>query len=377
MIPSKYKRILFLLYIFFSAPFLYALIFLRQIWNKTYLNKTRFIVLPQLTRVGDLVCTTPVFRAIKEKYPNSWLAVVTTDKVIGIIKNNPHIDEILVYKSNRLFQLIRTIRHRHFDYSFSLSGSMFGNLIFFAGLVTKRAKITRIDRPRSEILTDWMNTYFLEYKHHTNLPKRYLDILRAIDINASRLKMEVFITEESEKQADTFFHNNLSEYSRVVGISITAGNKIKEWGDDKFAHLARRITEQYHSVAIVFIGAKRDEDRINSVLQSLGKGPYFKTVDFSLEALPSLIKRLSLYIAVDTGPIYVAYALSIPLVDITGPVDPWEQPPHNSKSICVMPPAPFLPSSFVLKRPGTKDQHKKSLKRITVEMVMIAVEKLL
>jgi ADP-heptose:LPS heptosyltransferase len=328
--------------------------------------------------VGDLVCATPVFRAIKEKYPDSFLAVVTTNKVAGIIKNNSRIDQIIIYERNHLMRFIRQIRTGRFDWSFSLTGTSFGNLIFFAGLVARRAKITRADRPRSEILTDWMNSCLLEYRHHTYLPRRYLDILQFIDIIEPEEKKEVFVSAKGEQKAEEFWQkNNLSRFDKVIGISITAGNKIKEWGDNKFAQSAKLVAGKCVNSCVIFIGGKGDDGRISELMDSLGQGPYLKATDFNLEELPSLMKRLHLYVAVDTGPIYIAHALGVPLVDITGPVDPREQPPHDDRSICVTPPQPFTPSSFVLKAPGRKEEHKRSLERISVEMVMEVLQKLL
>ena len=49
--------------------------------------------------------------------------------------------------------------------------------------------------------------------------------------------------------------------------------------------------------------------------------PHFLTTlsKFLLE-MPSVIKRLNLYIAVDSGPIYVAHALGVPVIDIDGEI---------------------------------------------------------
>jgi ADP-heptose:LPS heptosyltransferase len=103
---------------------------------------------------------------------------------------------------------------------------------------------------------------------------------------------------------------------------------------------------------------------------------FFKAVNFTLEELPSLIKRLNLYIAVDTGPIYIAHALKVPLIDITGPCDSNEQPPNDELSIQVRPPPYIKPSSFVMKKPGKPAEHEKALESTHVEDVFLAIEKL-
>ncbi len=393
MIPNRYKRLLFFLWVFITAPIIAARIALRRWRRRGALvgAPLRIVVLPQFTRVGDLVCATPVFRAIKEAYPDAHLAVVTTNKVVGLIRNNPRIDELIIYKSTELMGLVRALRRGDFDWSFSLTGTSFGNLIFFAGLVRRRAKITRADRTLTERLTDWMTPLKLLYRHGTYLPRRYLDLLELIGIRAPREVREVCVSPDAEARAAAFLdERGLTARHPLIGVSITAGNKIKEWGDARFGALAGLLMATYPAGAVVFLGAPRDSARIGVLVETLNVAhPMFNTtsnvkhrmcniaVDFSLEELPALLKRLDLYIAVDTGPIYMAHALGVPLVDITGPVDPWEQPPHDEKSICVMPPAPFYPSSFVLKHPGPKEAHAKARDSITVEMVREAAVELI
>ncbi|MDP3735686.1 MAG: glycosyltransferase family 9 protein [bacterium] len=397
MIPNRYKRFFFFCAVIVAAPVVFVCIALRRnARRRSPKAPLRIVVLPQLTRIGDLVCATPVFRAIKERYPDAHLAVVTTNKVVGIIRNNPRIDEIIIYKSTELLGLVRALRSGNFDWSFSLTGTSFGNLIFFAGLVHNRAKITRSDRTWTERLTDWMASHKLFYTHGTYLPRRYLDLLRFIGIEAPREQQEIFVSTEAGARAASFLkEHGLDGRHPLIGVSVTAGNKIKEWGDARFADLARELIARYPTGAVVFLGAPRDSARIGALVESLdvqhrvlNKNIQHSTLntvlniftaatDFSLDELAAFIKRLDLYIGVDTGPIYIAHALSMPLVDITGPVDPWEQPPHDSTSICVMPPAPFYPSSFVLKRPGSKEAHAHARDAISVEMVAGAAVELL
>ena len=372
MIVSFWKRYLFLFYAIFLSPVIYFLIWLRRIRCDEN-SPIRILIIPHLATIGDLVSATPVFRAIKKQYPNSFLAVVVTKMTVGIIKNNPHIDEILVYRANNLIGLISRTQELRFDWSFSLTGSLFGTLISFTGLIPKRVATTYEGCSLSQRITDRFNNYKIFYQHHTYLPGHYLKMLRLIGIKNAEDKKEVFCSPEADKKAEEFLRSkNITPDDFLVGMSITAGNKIKEWGDEKFIELAQKIVDKY-SAKILFRGAKSDEARIDKVLAGLDYGRFIKEVDFSLEEMPSIIKRLNLYIAADSGPIYVAEALGVPLIDIIGPVDPNEQPPEDERTIQVRPPAHIKPSSFVFKKPGSTSEHKKAVDSITVDMVMNAV----
>lgn len=343
------RRIFLILFAFLFSPLIYFLIWQRK---KSGLLKPRILIIPHLTRIGDLVCATPVFRAIKEKYPDSHLAVLVAGRLEGLLKNNPRVDEIIIYRHYDLLGTIRRIRQGNFDWSFILSGTAVGTIISFLALIPNRAKITRRPRPPSEFFTDWFSNFQFRYEHHTYLPRYYLRLLEFIGIKNPEEIKEVFVSKEGERKAEEFLRkSNLAISDFLVGISATAGNKIKEWGEEKFKKLAEELVQRY-GAKIIYLGS----------------------AGFSLEELPSLIKRLKLFIAVDTGPIYIAHALKIPLIDIIGPVDPAEQPPKDGKSIQVLPPAPIQPTSFVFKKPG-KD-HRKALDTIAVENVLEAVDTL-
>lgn len=372
MIFKKLKILLWILLSYFSAPFIYFLIS-----RKKREKKMRILIIPQLARIGDLVCTTPVFRAIKEKYPQSYLAVLVSKRALGIIKNNPRIDEIIIYENFSLGQLIKKIRKISFDWSFSLSATSVSSPLVFLGLVKNRVKTTRQRRPLTEFLTDWLNNHKMLYQDHTYLPRHHLKLLSFLGINNPVEIKEVFVSPAGQEKARKILEDyGLGVGDFLVGISMTAGNKIKEWGDEKFKELAKQLVAKYHS-KIIFLGAKKDEPRIDKVLADLDQENYFKAINFSLEELPSLVKRLKLYIAVDTGPIYIAHALGVPLVDIVGPCDPGEQPPQDSKSILIVPPPSIKPSSFVMKKAGKPEEHLRALESIKVEDVLNAADRLI
>lgn len=344
----------------------------------------RILVIPLLTRIGDLVCATPVFRAIKTHIPQSYLAVMASVKAAGIIRRNPRIDELIVMDEDRFcgfwgrWRLLHFLRAQRFDWVISLTNNPFNNLYAYYSAAPHRVKTVVAERSLAERCTDFFQNIRMLYEHHTFLPLHYLGLLEPLGIRESRVVKEVFCTDAGDRRAAEFFAaRHIMPQDFVIGISLSAGNLVKEWGDVKFAALAAAIVER-HGAVIIFIGARADEDRIDAMLENLGSAARgFKAVGFSLEDLPCLMKRLQLFIAVDTGPIYIAHALGIPLVDIVGPVDWREQPPEDEKSIVVRPPGGIAPSCFVLKRPGSRKSAKQALEATSVDAVLAAASGLI
>lgn len=363
MIVSKFKNLIFW---FGAIIFLPLFNFLS---NRKKKNKElRILIIPHLTRMGDLVAITPAIRAIKQEYPQSFVSVAVGKRVAGILEKNPYVDAVIVYRSNNLLGFLRKIYRRNFNWSFNFSGTSFGTLMSIYGVIPNRAKLIKEERSLYEIFTDRLNNYRFLYKNHTDPILHYLKMLKVLGIESTDTKKDIFVSEAGELKAQIG--------GFLVGISVSAGNKAKEWGDEKFKELAIKINKKY-GAKIIFIGSQLDEARILRIVESLDKEKFLIATNFSLEELPSLIKRLKLYIAVDTGPIHIADALGVPFIDIVGPVDPNELPPRRDYGILVKPPAHIKPSVFAFKKNGPLSEQKKALDAISVGDVFVAVETLL
>jgi heptosyltransferase II len=336
-------------------------------------DQKRILVIPQLSRIGDIVCSTPVFYNIKKKYPHSHLSVLVSKKALGIIKNNPRIDSFILIEDFPGNSLIKKLREEKFNYSISLNATSTSTYWTIWSYIPHRIKTIVETPPITERMTDWMANHRLLYKNHTYLPLHHIRLLKFLDIDIPNDVKEIYTTKYGENKASIYIKSlNLKPGSKIIGLSITAGNKIKELGDLKFKELALKILS-LGNTAIVTIGSKGDTQRLEEFVKSVNHPKCFYTTDFNLEELPSLIKEFSIYIAVDTGPIYIAHALGTPLIDIIGPVDPKEQPPKDERAIQVLPRGNIKPSSFVFKRRGPDWLIKKALDNTYIEDIFSAV----
>lgn len=369
------KKIPFLLWILLTWVLYWPLAASARRTDKKLGGKKRVLFLPQFTRIGDIVCSTPVLYNIKKKYPDSHIAVIVSKKAFGILKNNRRIDEFILVEEYSTMGLIKKIRQGKFNWSLNLSSTSTNTCLVLWGRISNRIKTVVETPPITERLTDWMSNHKLLYKNHTYLPAHHTKLLGFMGITDIEDKKEVELSAQAEIKAEQW-RKNLPQNMRIVGLSITAGNKIKELGDEKFAVLAKKLLE-IENIGICCIGAPGDIPRIDAFIEKVGSTRCFKAQGFNLEELPSLMKRFSLYIAVDTGPIYIAHALGVPLIDIIGPVDPHEQPPQDDTSIRVLPRGSIEPSSFVFKRRGSPSEIRKSIESTEVSDIAAAAIRLL
>ena len=83
----------YILFTYLLSPFLSAVIFLISEKN------VKKILIIQTAKIGDLICSTPVFREVKKKYPDAHLSVITNPVNKELLEYNPHVNEILSIKN--------------------------------------------------------------------------------------------------------------------------------------------------------------------------------------------------------------------------------------------------------------------------------------
>lgn len=366
------------------SPALFFVAFLRRRVRSAPPQNARILVIPIMTRVGDLVCATPVFRALKMRYPHCRLSVLVAKNVAGIVRHNPRIDELMVMNDvpfkgfcgrGRFFLCLF---RKRFDYAIALANNPFGSLAALWSAAPVRIKTVVSGRTIVEALTDWWNTRRMRYQHGSFLQAHYVRLLAPLGVPFAEPTKEVFVTQSGEAKAQQFLKRHaLQEETLLVGMCVTAGNRVKEWPLERFAELADMLVKQ-RGARIIFTDSVRNAPLVEKVIGMMKhKEQAIAVTDFSLEELPSLIKRLCAFIAVDTGTIYIAHTLGIPLVDIIGPVEPNEQPPKDSRSAQVLPSPPHAPSSFVIKRPGPAAARRAAAEAISVTAVYEACEKII
>ena len=51
--------------------------------------------------IGDLICTTPLFEAIRRQYPEAYIAALVNSYNAPAIQGNPHLDAIFAYTKGK------------------------------------------------------------------------------------------------------------------------------------------------------------------------------------------------------------------------------------------------------------------------------------
>lgn len=304
-------------------------------------NISRVILVPS-GKLGDVVCTTPVLRALRERMPSVHIIVAGNSKLHrALLSDSGLVDEYLDLEEK---DVISHIKKSLVDAAF-VTGPSFGPIakLYVAGIpLVVGPKILGGFSPSETRPYRILQRFIKLFPYHIEAyaPRERLRCLESIGIFSDDTKKHLGFSEDADKKVKQFLSDNdiNVEKDLVVGISPSAGNKIKEWPEKRFVEVASHIAGKY-GAKIILIGSEIDREKIDKTIRYISpKFEVLRITNFNVDMLKAIIAKLSLFIAVDTGPIYIAEAFGVPTIDIVGPVDERVQPPRGFIHRNVLPP---------------------------------------
>lgn len=285
------------------------------------------ILIAQSAKLGDMVCTTPMFRAAKQRYPDSCLFVMGSAANKELLAGNPYIDEYLVFPQHN--SGVRAIlREKKIDVVIMTAPNP-GLLWELLRCRVKKIIVPKIVGGVSPYAT---KTYRLLSRFATRvpiqfrgyMPREYVGLLAPLGVPSDDVRKELAVSHEAVLRVTDMLAQKGYDPKKdfIVGIAPSTGaNKIKAWGPERFAQVANYLSEK-HNAALVIIAAKGEHEDAERMRRALEPGVRCLdlTGKLSIEELKALILLLSLYISSDTGPIHIAEAFDIPSVDVLGAV---------------------------------------------------------
>ena len=287
---------------------------------------------------GDVLFSTPVVRALKQRYPDSFIGYLCNREVEALLKENPAIDELFFYtrgdfkKIRRksyiryvktFFKALNTLRARKFDLVVDLSLVNQYSFIFWLIGIKKRFGFDY--KKRGRFLTDKILVNSFKHKH---VVKFYRDLLFKLGISDFKEETQLFLADFNKQWGDSFWEKqNLADGQLLVGLAAFGGASwgqnaaSKQWPLERFARVAKRIIERYQAKIIIF-GTAQDKESGNTLEKAIDDENVINvTGQTTLGQLAALISRLNIFIGNDSGPLHIACALKIKTISIFGPVD--------------------------------------------------------
>ncbi len=343
-------------------------------------EKPKKILAIRLWGLGSAVLNVPALYAIKQCYPDSTLTVLEGSRIHGVFGCYGFIDEI--YTMNVTAPGMAKFILKHFK--------RFDLVIDFEEYFLSTAIIAFLTGGGTAGFDKRIPAKFFDSKVRFNdrqyVVETYLDILRHTGCKQKpgKLIYPEFSSKAIEEMNSKLTSLGFAPDSRpLVGFCIGAAESTRErmWPSENFILLADFLIEKYDA-KVVLIGSQ-GEHKLNeetalkvktqkNILNLAGK--------LSMKELIFAMKKFSLFVSNDTGPMHMAGAANMPIVALFGPNLPLRYAPRGenivvcykgiSCSPCIHAHKGIIPDC-------NKENRGECMKMISVDSVKCAVEKLL
>lgn len=275
-------------------------------------GKIRKILVIRLDGIGDVIFTTPLYEALKKKYPEAVIFVLTSAQAKDIVEENPYVEKVLVMnnswipsmsgiKLNEVFAILKTIRNEGFDIGIDLRGDVRDILLMFLGKVKFRVGY---DVTGGGFLLNRIAVY----EKDTHEIDKNIKLVKELGCKVVNKKLQLHYSSTDKENLLRFLQGeNISENDTLLAIHMGAGYPSKLWNKGRFVDLIKRLEERdYGRAVLIGNGDNRDERFKFDCINTIGK--------LSLRELAVLLERCSVLISSDSGPVHVAAAVGTPCI---------------------------------------------------------------
>ena len=276
------------------------------------MNPTKILIV-QTAFIGDVIIITPLIRAIKELYPNTFLDVMVIPQTAGVLENNPNINEIILFdkRKNKISSFLKTLqllKKNKYDIAITPHSSV------TTALLLKYAKIKmRIGYDR------WNAAKYLTHKvpHPDGIHKtlKNLSLLSLLTDKSFSNQTELFPSSEMLVKADKLTNELKSKTNNIISLAPGSVWFTKKWPTEYYKILAEKLVE--NNFGVVLIGSKDEKSICDEVLPN--KNGINLAGELSLLESAAAISKCDLMICNDSGALHIANAVETDVFAFFGP----------------------------------------------------------
>ena len=330
----------------------------------------RGILVRGVNWLGDAVMTTPALRRLRERFPESYIAILTPEKLEELWLNHPAVNEVISFVPREgVFAVARKLRQVGSSRRDDRTAQRAIPTTFDIALVFPNSPRSAIETWLAGIASrvgyarPWRNfflTHAIQPRPGTvRMRKRSVAEIRALvaaDVNrrlasdgrdvaraaANSHQIHEYLHLVGELGANTapsapelsVLQDELEVARKKFGLDtitvpvfgMNAGAEYgpaKRWPLERFTAAAREIQERTHCVWLIF-GGQNDVALANAVQSAIGNRQSAINLAgrTSLRELMALLKMCRVLLTNDSGPMHVAAALGTPVVAPFGSTSP-------------------------------------------------------
>jgi heptosyltransferase-1 len=319
------------------------------------------ILLIKLSALGDVVQTLPVLNKLRQRYPKARIDWLVAPPVDELLRHNPAITGTIEFSRGEKIaslapfvgaaRLIATLRAARYDLVLDLQSQLRSAVFAFASGAPVRIGF---DKPRADLWTSlqrqipdearkhaWQGARegsWLAYTHHIAVPaldthpvERNLGVAPLLGLDGGAADFSFPLPQEALTRIDALLDYYGIAKARLIAMAPGTSWETKRWRSEAFAEVAQNFLKK--GCAVTLVGSENERGVCDEVA-GLAPGVVNLAGETTISELGALIRRASICVTNDSGPMHLAAALDRPVVGIFGPTDTlWAGPYHRDGAV--------------------------------------------
>lgn len=294
------------------------------------LAQIKKILVIRTDRIGEVLLSTPILTALKEKWPEAEISVMVRPEVRGLLEGNPNVNEIIewipafpTFAGTEMTNLVRFLKANKFDVVIIVNPKKEFHLAAFLARIPIRVGF---DRKWGFLLTH-------KVKDMKSLAERHeveynLDLVRAIGIEPKDRRPVLIVTDTDKdkirKYKDKEGKIGENKGKGIIAIHPCTSNPKKQWPVEYFARLGDLLSQD--GVKVALVSGQEGLATTRQVISKMKNKPLDLSGKLTLKELAAFFKKCDFVISGDSGPVHIAAAVGTPVVVLFGRQDPGSNP---------------------------------------------------
>lgn len=275
----------------------------------------------------------PALAAIRQRFPHSHLSVAAGKPSSEIVEMSGDADEVIAVDRValrdgfaplsifRIYQVVKDIRRRRFEFVIDLHSFSETNLMGFLSGARKRLFARRPGRSLDFLANFSPRPPIDRNDPDQHLVDRYLDVLKPLGISDAPRLPKLITRPEDDRTIDALLRKAKAESGTpLVGLFPGAGHPGRRWPLERFAELADFLIRNDAVRPVLFIGPE-ERDSVQRARQLFPKTTVILE-KLTIRQFAAAQARLAVFVSNDTGPVHIAAAVGTPIVVLIGRATP-------------------------------------------------------
>jgi heptosyltransferase-2 len=279
------------------------------------------ILIIQTAYIGDVILCTPLVKVLRQTFPDAFISFLLIPETENVLKNNPHLNEVLVYDKRKkrglgsFLQMVSRVKQGKFDLTVIPHRSMRSALLAYLSGIAERIGFDRA--VGSSLFTR-------KVTHNANLHEvdRNLSLLSGFTPHLTDTSPELFPSSDDFSYARRLLSDSrISQRDRMVGVAPGSVWATKRWLPERFADVADLLLKEA-GAKVVLLGSGEDRSLCERIADLMAGRPAIAAGKTSVLQSAAIVSLCKVILSNDSAPVHMASAMKIPVVVVFGSTIP-------------------------------------------------------